>query len=246
MFEKPYLIGGAGILWGYLKAMVTGAPRFENREFRRFLRRFELQSLLFGKKRVVERYHRQIRLARLRQRKSSPAIPSSPPPDVSAPGAREGKPLRIRPGRIRILAVSSGGGHWIELIRLVPAFEGHDVAFATVDEAYRTEAGSARFHTIRDVTRWDKWLWVRTIVKLAWILARERPDVVISTGALPGYFSLRMAKWLGARTVWLDSIANVEELSMSGRRVGKHADFWLTQWPHLAGPSGPLYRGTVL
>ena len=134
----------------------------------------------------------------------------------------------------------------MELVRLAPAFDGHDVAFATVDEAYRGGAGSARFYTVRDVTRWDKLRWIQTIVKLAWILIRERPDVVISTGALPGYFSLRLAKWFGARTVWLDSIANVEELSMSGQRIGRHADLWLTQWPQLARPNGPLYRGTVL
>ena len=63
MFEKPYIIGGWGILWGYLKAMFAGAPRFENREFRRFLRRFELKSLLFGKRRTVDRYHQRIRLS---------------------------------------------------------------------------------------------------------------------------------------------------------------------------------------
>lgn len=61
MFEKPYVIGGWGIFWGYLKAMLAVAPRFEDREFRRFLRRFELQSLLFGKRRTVDRYHQRIR-----------------------------------------------------------------------------------------------------------------------------------------------------------------------------------------
>lgn len=60
MFEKPYIIGGWGILWGYLKAMFGKVPRFENMEFRRFLRRFELQSLLFGKRRTVDRYHQKI------------------------------------------------------------------------------------------------------------------------------------------------------------------------------------------
>lgn len=63
MFEKPYIIGGWGILWGYLKALVASAPRFENMEFRRFLRQFELQSLLFGKRRTVDRYHQRIRLS---------------------------------------------------------------------------------------------------------------------------------------------------------------------------------------
>ena len=71
MFEKPYIIGGWGILWGYLKAMFAGAPRFENREFRRFLRRFELQSLLFGKRRTVKRYHQQISRSHQQKNESS-------------------------------------------------------------------------------------------------------------------------------------------------------------------------------
>jgi UDP-N-acetylglucosamine:LPS N-acetylglucosamine transferase len=157
-----------------------------------------------------------------------------------------GKTDDIRLRRNKVLAVSSGGGHWVELIRLVPAFEGYDTVFATVDEAYRSDAGAARFYTICDVTRWNKLRWVQTFVKLAWILLRERPDVVVSTGALPGYFSLRLAKWFGARTIWIDSIANVEQLSLSGQMIGKHADLWLTQWPHLAKIDGPFYRGTVL
>jgi hypothetical protein len=150
------------------------------------------------------------------------------------------------PSPKRVLGVSSGGGHWVELLRLLPAFEGHDVALVTVDIAYRNDAGKARFYTVRDVTRWNKIRWVQTITKLLWILAREKPDVVISTGALPGYFCLRLAKWFRARTVWLDSIANVDELSLSGQMIGAHVDLWLTQWPHLAKPHGPRYMGTVL
>lgn len=61
MLEKPYIVGGWGILWGYLKAMAAGAPRFEDPAFRRFLRRYELTSLLIGKRRAADRYHRRIR-----------------------------------------------------------------------------------------------------------------------------------------------------------------------------------------
>lgn len=61
MLEKPYVMGGWGILWGYLKAMLGGVPRFENKEFRRYLRRFELQSLLIGKRRTINSYHQKIR-----------------------------------------------------------------------------------------------------------------------------------------------------------------------------------------
>ncbi|HWA38235.1 MAG TPA: glycosyl transferase [Burkholderiales bacterium] len=147
----------------------------------------------------------------------------------------------------RILAVSSGGGHWVELLRLAPAFAGHDLVIATVSETYRVEAPECRrFYAVRDVTRWDGWRCLITLAQLAWIVARERPQVVISTGALPGYFAVWLARWVGARTIWVDSIANVEELSLSGQRAGAFADLWLTQWPDLARPQGPLYRGAVL
>lgn len=74
----------------------------------------------------------------------------------------------------------------------------------------------------------------------------ERPEVIISTGAAPGYLGLRIGKWFGARTIWIDSIANAEKLSLSGQLVRNCADLWLTQWPHLARQDGPLFRGSVL
>ena len=120
----------------------------------------------------------------------------------------------------RILAVSSGGGHWVELMRTMPAFEGADVAFVTVNRAYRSEVPGHRFYTVNDATRWNKIAVAMMALRVLLILMRERPDVVVTTGAAPGYFALRFGRLFGARTIWLDSIANVDELSMSGRIVG--------------------------
>ena len=78
------------------------------------------------------------------------------------------------------------------------------------------------------------------------IVLKERPNIVISTGAAPRYFALRLGKIFKAKTIWIDSIANVEKLSLSGLKVGPYADLWLTQWPHLARENGPFYRGAVL
>ncbi len=38
--------------------------------------------------------------------------------------------------RVRVLAVASGGGHWVQLLRLRPAWEGCDVAYATVHREF--------------------------------------------------------------------------------------------------------------
>jgi hypothetical protein len=154
--------------------------------------------------------------------------------------------LQSRGVHPKLLAVSSGGGHWVQLLRIKHAFEDCDVTFVTVHESYHTQVPHNNFYVVNDANRWDKIGLLKAARRLARIIWNERPDIVVSTGAAPGYLALRLGRILGARTVWLDSIANVEELSLSGRRIGRSADLWLTQWPHLARPEGPHYAGSVL
>lgn len=148
--------------------------------------------------------------------------------------------------RPKLIAISSGGGHWVQLLRVADAFRDCEVIFVTTHESYRPEVAEHRFYTVCDSCRSSKFALIRTAQQLALILATERPDIVISTGAAPGYIALRLAHLFGAETVWLDSIANVDHLSLSGLKVGRYADLWLTQWPHLARPEGPYYGGAVL
>jgi peptidoglycan/xylan/chitin deacetylase (PgdA/CDA1 family) len=148
--------------------------------------------------------------------------------------------------RKRILAVASGGGHWVQLLRLRPAFAGERVAWVTVNKAYRSDVGTAPFHVVNDATRWNTLGLVRLALRVGWIVLRQRPDVVVTTGAAPGYFAVLFGKLLGARTAWIDSMANAEHLSLAGRKIGPWADLWLTQWPKLARPQGPRYEGAIL
>lgn len=144
------------------------------------------------------------------------------------------------------MAVASSGGHWTQLMRVLPAFTSYEVVFVTVLKSYRSQVPKNRFYLINDANRWNKLRLVQVALKLVWILGKERPDVVVSTGAAPGYFALRLGRLFGAKTIWIDSITNIERLSMSGSLVGRHADLWLTQWPHLAKSEGPHYGGAVL
>jgi len=148
--------------------------------------------------------------------------------------------------RKKVLAVASGGGHWVQLLRLRPALLEHDVTFVTVDAAYGADLDGECLSVVNDATRWNKFGLLLLALRIVAILLRVRPDVVISTGAAPGFLAIRLAKLVGARTIWLDSIANVERLSLSGERIGPHADLWLTQWPHLERGERPACRGSVL
>lgn len=145
-----------------------------------------------------------------------------------------------------MLAISSGGGHWVQLLRLGPAFEGANLVFATVNRGYAADVAGSEFRLIHDGNRHQKLALARSAWSILLLLLIERPDIVISTGAAPGYFAVRFGKLLRMRTIWVDSIANAEEMSMSGRKVGDYADLWLTQWAHLATERGPNHFGNVL
>lgn len=148
--------------------------------------------------------------------------------------------------RRRVLAVASGGGHWVQLRRLRPAFEGFETAWLTVDPDHRQEVDGAPFYVVNDATRWDRLQLVICALRVIRVLLRVRPDVIVTTGAAPGFFAIVFGKLMRARTVWVDSIANADELSGSGAWIGRFADLWLTQWPHLAREGGPDYEGAVL
>lgn len=161
---------------------------------------------------------------------------------------------------IRLLAVASSGGHWVQLMRLRSAWHGLDVAYVTTDKSYADDIvreskldGSAppRFYTIVSATRWNKARLLRQVLDIAWVLVKERPHVVCTTGAAPGYFAIRLGKMIGARTVWIDSIANAETISLAGIKAAKHADVWLTQWEDLTATErysgrSPEFWGSVL
>ena len=150
------------------------------------------------------------------------------------------------PGPTKILALSSSGGHWVQLLRLRPAFDGHDVTYATTRSGYRGDIERGRFCVIPDCNRDEPLHVLWCAMRIVLLLVRVRPDVVISTGAAPGYLAVRLGRWLGSRTIWVDSVANADELSMAGRLAGPYSDLWLTQWPHLEADPGPKFAGSVL
>lgn len=147
---------------------------------------------------------------------------------------------------IRLLAVSSGGGHWVQMLRLRPAFLGTEVHFASVEHSSARQVSPAPFHHFPDANKDHPFRLIRTAFRLAVIVARVRPHVVISTGAAGGYLAIRIARLIGARTMFIDSIANAHELSVSGRLSKGVADRVLSQWPGVAESHAIEFCGAVI
>jgi UDP-N-acetylglucosamine:LPS N-acetylglucosamine transferase len=134
----------------------------------------------------------------------------------------------------RILAISSGGGHWEQLMVISTGFAGHDVTYANTIEGLGEKSGLSGVAVVHDCNRNKLMANVRCALDAFALLWRLRPDVVISTGAAPGLIALALGHLMGAHTVWIDSVANSEQLSMSGRLAKKFASTHVTQWEHLA------------
>lgn len=146
----------------------------------------------------------------------------------------------------KILAVASAGGHWVQLFQLYPAFAEHKLHWISTSPGLAFKIEHGEFTCVRDASMWDKLGLLLMAVQVGWRVFVFRPDVVITTGAAPGFFAIVFAKFLGAKTIWIDSIANSDELSLAGRKARRWATHWLTQWPELAREDGPHFIGSVL
>ena len=147
--------------------------------------------------------------------------------------------------RTRVLAIASGGGHWVQLLRLVPAFAGCEISYATVHADQRSKVPGADFHVFRDASRKDWWRFFGSTQDIVRIVRQVQPDVIVTTGAMPPLAALILGRLTGARTLWIDSVANSEELSSSGRLAARLAHRTVTQWPDLATDDVPCW-GSVL
>ena len=160
----------------------------------------------------------------------------------------------------KILAVSSPGGHWVQLNKICNKLEvKHPVIYATPRSQYQLKKkdtnkadpakgsdGERTVHNILDVSADNKPMLLPLAVQMLFLLFKERPQTIISTGAAPGVVAILLGKYLGIKTIWIDSIANVQQLSRSGRMVKSHADVVITQWEPLSDGENIRHKGAVL
>lgn len=146
-----------------------------------------------------------------------------------------------------MLAIASGGGHWIELVRISPSFEEYDTLYASTARNLIAPSGPREVRTIRDASASEPVRLIFVLLDVVRLITDFRPKLIVTTGAAPGLLAIMVAKLLGCRTLWIDSIANADKLSQSGRLAARFADVRLTQWPHLADQDqGVRYVGAIL
>jgi len=132
----------------------------------------------------------------------------------------------------KICLVSSCGGHLAELRALHSAYDRFEHFFVINDRSIQLpEEMEGRTFFIRHAERDLKVLV--NLVEAYRILKRERPDVILSTGAGPAVPFALVGKVLGIPSVFVEISAHVVRPSLTGRIMYFLADRFYYQWPKL-------------
>ncbi|WP_226803401.1 PssD/Cps14F family polysaccharide biosynthesis glycosyltransferase [Bifidobacterium cebidarum] len=130
--------------------------------------------------------------------------------------------------------VSSSGGHLTHLIMLKPFWSKHNRFWVTFDKEDANSAlqGEKVYHCFFPTNRNIPNLFRNTV--LAWkVLRRERPDLIISSGAAIAVPFFWLGKLFGAKTVYLEVFDRIDKPTLTGRLVTPVTDRFIVEWEEM-------------
>ena len=143
---------------------------------------------------------------------------------------------------MKVCLPTSSGGHLTQLMRLQPFWGGQERFWVTFDkeDAESKLACERVYHCHYPTNRNIPNLLRNT--DLAWrVLRKERPDVIVTTGAavaIPFFFIGRL---LGVKTVYIEVIDRIDAPTLSGKVCRPLTDLFVVQWPEMEG----VYKGSI-
>ncbi len=138
--------------------------------------------------------------------------------------------------RIKICFAASSGGHFEQILMLKPMMEKYDSFLMTEETKYKTKVDSVRVYYLRQVNRKERAFPLIMIVnafRSLFIFIRERPSVVITTGALAMIPICLIAKLFRKKLVFIESFAKVTSPTETGKLLYRFADQFYVQWPQM-------------
>jgi len=146
---------------------------------------------------------------------------------------------------MKICIVSSCGGHLTEVRALKPVYDRYEHFYVLNDRVLLPNDMKGKTYFIHHSER--DWLFFLNLWEALKILKKEKPALILSTGAGPAVPFAIISKLLGIRTVFVETFNRVKEPSLSGRIMYRLADRFFFQWRVLEKffPKG-IYGGPLL
>jgi UDP-N-acetylglucosamine:LPS N-acetylglucosamine transferase len=150
--------------------------------------------------------------------------------------------------------IVSGGGHLDEALPLLEAFKGHRAFIVTYVQQSLLHFRHPSIERVHFVRLWGSrgiGLYLSIFINLfefVYILLKERPDVLFSTGSEIAIIPFFLGKtFFRAKLIFLETATRVFEPSLTAKVLYPISDVFLVQWETLIRRFGPKaqFRGRV-
>ncbi len=145
--------------------------------------------------------------------------------------------------KAKVCIPTSSGGHLTHMRMLMPVLErAADRFWVTFDkeDANTALAGERVYHCFFPTNR-NVGNTLRNTALAVRVLRRERPDLIVSSGAAIAVPFFLIGKLLGAKTVYIEVFDRVDAPTLTGRLVKRFTDLFVVQWPEMTR----VYPGSV-
>lgn len=136
-------------------------------------------------------------------------------------------------GKLKICLACSAGGHLSEMLQLESFYSKHNHFFLTFRRADTESLALKERVFFADLPGRNIFRSVSSFLQSWGIIAREKPDVIISTGADIGILACIAGKLQGKKVVFIESFCRPQRPGVSGRIGYFFADLFIYQWKDL-------------
>ena len=139
-----------------------------------------------------------------------------------------------RQKNIKICIACCPGGHMVQALQLASVYEKYVHFYFTYSGGVADGMKKhSRVRTIPDILRKKPTSWLVGAIMSFYIVWDERPDIVITTGGGVVVFFCVFSKLIGAKLLFIESMAKVKKPTLTARMLYPLADLFLVQWPGL-------------
>ena len=135
---------------------------------------------------------------------------------------------------MKIALVGSSGGHLTHMYLLKKFWENEDRFWVTFD---KTDAKSIlkeeRFYPCYYPTNRNVKNTIKNTILAFKILRKEKPDLIISSGAAVAVPFFWLGKLFGAKTVYIEIFDRIDKTTLTGKLVYPVTDKFIVQWEEL-------------
>ena len=140
--------------------------------------------------------------------------------------------------KMKICIASSAGGHLVETNKLLPIFKKHDFFYITFKiEKITKKLPGRTYHVINPDVRNRKLgisAFLFNLIQVCLIIIKEKPDVVVTTGATVAFPVCYISKFLlSSKIIFIETMARVDTRSLTGILLYPISDVFIVQWKSL-------------